>query len=98
MSQDDHGHWLGKADHHERVRTWSRWYSGIDREAEGLSYAVAVQHLLGVSQPDQGAVEAYREVSGTSRDVASRHVMEKLGLEDESRALMTRYRASEPWD
>lgn len=48
---------------------------------KALSYAVAVQRLLGLSQPDHRAVEAYREIVGASRDIASRHIMEKLELE-----------------
>jgi intergrase/recombinase len=73
----------------------SGWHTCTDRENEGLillSYAVAVQRLLGRSQPDNRAIEAYREIVGTSRDVASRHIMEKLLL-----SLMTKYQVSKPW-
>ena len=36
------------------------------------SYAIAVQRLRGL------AVEAYREIVGASREVASRHIVERL--------------------
>ena len=45
------------------------------------SYAVAVQGLLGLEEPDQRAIEAYREIVGSARDVASRHIVDSLGLE-----------------
>lgn len=35
---------------------------------------------------------------GVSRDVASRHVMDKLGLEPDLRLLMAQNHASEPWE
>jgi hypothetical protein len=60
---------------------------------KALSYAVAVQRLLGHSQPDNRAIEAYRDIVGTSRDVASRHIMEKPLL-----SLMTEYQVSEHWE
>jgi phosphoglycolate phosphatase-like HAD superfamily hydrolase len=47
------------------------------------SYAVAVQRLRGLPEPDPRAIEAYREIVGAASDVASRHVMEKLGLKNE---------------
>ena len=49
------------------------------------SYAIAVQRLRGLSEPDPQAVEAYRDIVGASRDVASRHIAEKLDLEEELR-------------
>ncbi len=55
------------------------------------SYAIAVQRLHGLSQPDQKAIEAYREIVGASRDITSRHIMEKPGLENDLQPLMTRY-------
>ena len=45
---------------------------------KALSYAIAVQRLLGLSQMDQRVIDAYREVLGASREIASRHIMEKL--------------------
>ena len=65
---------------------------------KATSYAIAVQRLRGLSEPDPQAVEAYREIVGASRDVASRHIVEHLGLEPELRPLMGGYRASEPWE
>ena len=65
---------------------------------KALSYAVAVQRLRRLSEPEAQATEAYREVVGASREVASRHIMERLGLEAELRLLMDKYRASEPWE
>ena len=44
------------------------------------SYAVAAQRTLGLSEPDPRAIEAYREMVGSARDVASRHIMNRLGL------------------
>ena len=63
---------------------------------KALSYAMAVQRLRGLSEPDPRAIEAYREVVGSSRDTASRHVMERLGLEDDLTPLIAQYGASEP--
>lgn len=60
------------------------------------SYAIAAQGLLGLPDPDPRAIEAYREVVGSSRDVASRHVMESLELDDVLRPLMVEYGVSEP--
>ena len=45
------------------------------------SYAIAAQRLLGSAEPDARAVEAYREIVGAERHVASKHVMEQLDLE-----------------
>ena len=42
---------------------------------KALSYAMAVQRLRGLSEPDQRAVEAYREIVGSARDIASRHIV-----------------------
>ena len=60
------------------------------------SYAIAVQRLRGLSEPDERAVEAYQEIVGASRDVASLHVMNSLGLEAELRPLMGGRNASDP--
>ena len=67
-------------------------------ELKALSYATAVQNLRGLSEPDPRAIEAYRDIVGASRDVASRHIMDTLGLEPDLRPLVGRYGASEPWD
>ena len=65
---------------------------------KALSYAIAVQRLCGQDEPDQQAVEAYREVVGSSRDVASRYIVESLGLEADLRQMMGQSDASEPWE
>lgn len=65
---------------------------------KALSYAVAVQRLLGLSQPDQRAIEAYREIIGASRDIASQHIMGKLELDDKLLPLTARYHVSQPWE
>ena len=63
---------------------------------KAISYAMAVQRLRGLPEPDPQAVEAYREVVGSSRSVASQHVMERLGLEADLRPLMAEYGVSDP--
>ena len=62
------------------------------------SYAIAAQRLGGLSQPDERAIEAYREIVGSARDVASRHITKSLGLEDLLLPLMGKYGVSEPSD
>ena len=62
------------------------------------SYAVAVQGLLGLEEPDQRAIEAYREIVGSARDVASRHIVDSLGLEPRLRPLMAEHGADETWE
>ena len=64
---------------------------------KALSYAIAVQNLRGLSEPEQRAIEAYREIVGAARDVASRHIMESLALEPDLRPLMVQHGANEPW-
>ena len=61
------------------------------------SYAIAVQRLRGLSEPEPQAIEAYRDIVGASRDVASRHIAEKLDLEEELTPLMPQHDASEPY-
>ena len=61
------------------------------------SYAIAVQRLRGLSEPESGAIEAYRQIVGSARDVASRHIVDSLGLEPELRPLMAQHDAAEPW-
>ena len=60
------------------------------------SYAIATQRLIGLSQPDERAIEAYREIVGAARDVASRHITESLGLEDLLLPLMGKFGVSQP--
>ena len=65
---------------------------------KALSYAVAAQKLLDMPEPDPRAIEAYRRVVGSSREVASRYVMEQLSLETKLRQLMAHYGVSQPWE
>ncbi len=60
------------------------------------AYAIAVQRLKGLNQPYQGAIKVYQETIGVTQDVASQHIMEKLGLEDELRPLMEHYGSTSP--
>ncbi len=62
------------------------------------SYAIAVQRLLSLDTPDDRAIEAYREIVGAGRDVASRHIMSSLSLEGRLRSLMAQHNASRPED
>ena len=62
------------------------------------AYATAVQKVLGLSAPDERALEVYQEKIGSPRDVTSRHMMERLGLETELRRLAADSGADEPWD
>ena len=62
------------------------------------AYALAVQQIRNLPEPEIKASEAYREVVGAQREVTSRHVMDKLGLEGELRQLMPQYGVAEPWE
>ena len=62
------------------------------------SYAIVVQRLRSLPEPDQWAIEAYREVVGASQDVASRHIIDSLGLDSELHQLIGQYDASETWE
>ncbi len=62
------------------------------------SYAIAAQRVRTLPEPDPQAVEAYREIVGAAREVASRHIMDRLGLEAELVPLMNEHGASEPWE
>ncbi len=62
------------------------------------SYAIAVQRLRSLPEPDQWVIEAYREVVGASQDVASRHIIDSLGLDPELHQLMGQYHGSETWE
>jgi beta-phosphoglucomutase-like phosphatase (HAD superfamily) len=64
---------------------------------KALSYGIAAQRLLNLPQPDKRAIEAYREIVGAARKIATSHVMEKVGLEAKLRPLMAKYGVSEPW-
>ena len=63
---------------------------------KALSYAIAVQRLRKLPEPDQDAVEAYRAVVGASRKETSKFIMEQLGLEEELRPLASQYGVGEP--
>ncbi len=65
---------------------------------KALSYALAAQQLRKLAEPDARAIEAYRDIVGASRDVASRHVMESLDLESDLRPLIEEYGVSAPWE
>ena len=65
---------------------------------KALSYAIAVQRLRELSGPEPRAIEAYRDIVGASREVASRHIVEKLDLDADLRPHMGAYDASEPWE
>ncbi len=71
----------------------------VDNEKlKGLSVGMAVQRLRGLPEPDQQGIQAYREMVGASREVVSRHIVEKLKLEPDLRPIMSEYGASEPWE
>jgi beta-phosphoglucomutase-like phosphatase (HAD superfamily) len=63
---------------------------------KALAYAIAVQLVRGLFEPDQKAIEAYRESIGAPQDIASQHIMEKLSLEEDLRPLMKEYDVSTP--
>lgn len=65
---------------------------------KALVYAKAIQRIRRLPSPDYNASEAYREVVGAPREVTSTHVMNKMGLEEELRALMTKYEVATPQD
>ena len=65
---------------------------------KALSYAMAVQNMRSLSEPEPRAIEAYREIVGAARDVASRHIMESLELEPDLRPLTADYGLAEPWE
>ena len=65
---------------------------------KALSYAIATQRLRGLPEPENRAIEAYREIVGASRDVASRHITDSLELESELQPLRAEYGVSEAWE
>ena len=65
---------------------------------KALSYAIATQRLRGLPEPEDRAIEAYREIVGASRDVASRHIMDSLELEPELQPLMAEHGVSEAFE
>ena len=61
------------------------------------AYAMAVQQILGLPEPDPRAIEAYRTIVGASREVAAQFVIDQLGLEPDIRPLMEEHGGAEPW-
>ena len=61
------------------------------------AYAIAVQRLRGLEEPDPRAIEAYREIVGASREVAAQFVIDQLGLELELQPFL-REGTKEPWE
>ena len=45
-------------------------------QLETQSYAIAVQRMRGLAEPEPRAIEAYREIVGSAREAATRHVIE----------------------
>ena len=60
------------------------------------AYAIAVQRLRGLPEPDPRAIEAYRTIVGSSREVATQFVIDQVDLEPDLRPLMAESGASEP--
>ncbi len=72
---------------------------GVVVQSEKLkaqAYAIAVQRLRGLPEPDPRAIEAYRSIVGASREVAAQFVVDQLDLEQDLRPLMAEYKATEP--
>ena len=65
---------------------------------KALSYAIAVQRVRGLAEPEPRAIEAYREIVGASRDVASRHITDSLRLEADLLPLASQYGVSQAWE
>ena len=59
--------------------------------------AIAVQRLRGLSEPEPKAIEAYKATVGAVEDVASRYIIERLGLDSELQPLVSQYEVSETW-
>ena len=65
---------------------------------KALSYAMAVQQVRGLAEPEPEAIEAYRQIVGASRDVASRHITDSLRLEADLLPLARQYGVSQAWE
>jgi len=61
------------------------------------AYAITVQRLRSLAEPDPRAIEAYRTVVGAAREVAAEFIVDELGLEPDLRPAMKEYGVSEPW-
>ena len=62
------------------------------------SYAIAVQRMRVLPEPENRAIEAYWDIVGASRQVASRYVMDSLNLESELQPLVAEYGVTEAWE
>ncbi len=69
-----------------------------NEKLKALSVAMAIQRLRALPEPDPEGIEAYRDMVGSSREVVSRHIVDKLGLEPDLRPLLAEYGASETWE
>ena len=81
------------------IRAFMFDLDGVMLQSEKLkaqAYAMAVQRLRGLSEPDPRAIEAYRTIVGASREVAAQFVIDELDLEPDLRPLMAEYGADEP--
>jgi beta-phosphoglucomutase len=65
-------------------------------ELKAQAYVIAIKRLTHSNIPESAVVEAYREVVGVARDEASRHIMQKLSIEDKLLPLMAEYGVSHP--
>ncbi len=69
-----------------------------NEKLKALSVAMAIQQLRELPEPDPEGIEAYRDMVGASREVVSRHIVDKLELEAELRPLLAGYGTSETWE
>jgi len=67
-------------------------------QLKSLAYAKAVQQLRNLPEPEEKAIEAYKEIVGVAGDVASQHIVDSLGLGDELRPLRERYGVTREWE
>jgi beta-phosphoglucomutase len=61
------------------------------------AYAEAVRRLGNTDTTDEQLLELYKEQIGQTREVVSRFLMERLGLEEQCRSRLEEYSADEPW-
>jgi HAD superfamily hydrolase (TIGR01509 family) len=60
------------------------------------AYAISVQRLLKLPKPDARAIKVYRRIVGCNKDIESKYITEKLGLDEELRSHMSEYGVSKP--
>ena len=65
---------------------------------KALAYAVAVQQLRDLPEPEERAIEAYREIVGAARDVASQYIVDALDLGVELRPFLGQNGATKEWE